>query len=422
MTEPTRNDSLVEVTEKARARALGTMVYTAPWWLVVMLVIGGAAWFLILFATERTFLVRLDDTRFFNVVEQQGQSIEREISVRQLRNLDGLRLGVVSGTQNATVLRDYLDSAAVVGTPDRPPAEFVGHTLTEYATFEASLNALLNDEVDAIMYERIPLLVYSGDRADQVRMLSAATQFPNPYFRAFLALRDGMLMTITIALSAYACAFVIGLVVGLIRAQPPTPLQGGTALQKFRSGVQLVAYNAVTVYVETLRGLPILVVLLIVAYVIFDPARDWVETTFSIDLGLDGTSPIIPVTALALTYGAFMSETFRAGIQSIERGQFEASRALGMNYLQAMRYVVLPQALRRILPPLGNDLVSIIKDSSLVAILGIGDIAQEAKLYSSATFRFAETYFVAAVLYLMMTFSGTMIVRWMERRFRIGGR
>jgi polar amino acid transport system permease protein len=125
------------------------------------------------------------------------------------------------------------------------------------------------------------------------------------------------------------------------------------------------------------------------------------------------------VIALTLTYGAFLSETFRAGIQSIERGQMEACRSLGLTPFQAFRFVILPQALRRILPPLGNDLVAMIKDSSLVAILGVRDVTQLAKLSSSQSFMYLETYLIAAAIYLTMTLIGTLIVRTLERRMRV---
>ncbi|KXK51388.1 MAG: amino acid ABC transporter permease [Chloroflexi bacterium OLB13] len=121
---------------------------------------------------------------------------------------------------------------------------------------------------------------------------------------------------------------------------------------------------------------------------------------------------------LALAYGAFMSETFRAGIQSIERGQIEASRALGLNYIKMMRFVVLPQAIRRVLPPLGNDFVSMIKDSALVSAIGLNDITQRAKTTSGSNFRYVETYLTAAVLYLTLTIVLSLGVKLLERRLR----
>jgi len=120
-------------------------------------------------------------------------------------------------------------------------------------------------------------------------------------------------------------------------------------------------------------------------------------------------------------YSAFISEIFRAGIESIERGQVEAARSLGMSYWKAMRYVILPQAVRRVLPPLGNDFIAMLKDSSLVSVLGVQDITLLGKVYSASTFRFFETYNVVAYLYLAMTIALSLFVRYLEKRTPAAG-
>ena len=124
------------------------------------------------------------------------------------------------------------------------------------------------------------------------------------------------------------------------------------------------------------------------------------------------------IIALAVTYGAFLAEIFRAGIQSITRGQMEASRSLGMSYGQAMRYIILPQAVRNVLPALGNDFVAMVKDSSLVSVLAVRDITQVSRLYAGSTFRFRESYITLAVMYLTMTVALSLIVQVVERRLR----
>lgn len=240
----------------------------------------------------------------------------------------------------------------------------------------------------------------------------------NPiYENIFEQLRSGIATTLTVSFVAYLSALGIGLVIGLIRANPPEIGFGRRNI--VWSIVRLVLYNMATLYVQVLRGLPILVTLLIVAFVIVPAANSFFRDTLDIELGIRGSSPTSAVIALAFTYGAFLSETIRAGIQSVGRGQIEAARSLGMNYLQVMRYIVLPQAFRRVLPPLGNDMIAMIKDSSLVAILGIQDITQLAKLSSSSTFRYLETYLLAAAIYLTMTIIGSMVVRQIERHFPV---
>jgi polar amino acid transport system permease protein len=237
------------------------------------------------------------------------------------------------------------------------------------------------------------------------------------YASIFDYLREGIKLTLMVSFIAYVSAVIIGLIVGLIRANPPKAGHGPVG--SILAGVKLVLYNAVTLYVQILRGLPVLVTLLIVAYVIVPEINRFVESTFHIRRFIIGSSAPSAILALAFTYGAFLSETFRAGIQSIDRGQIEAARSLGMNYFQALRYVILPQAVRRILPPLGNDMIAMIKDSSLVAYLGIEDITQLAKLKSSQSFLYLETYLIAATIYLTMTVLGSMVVRYIERRFSV---
>jgi polar amino acid transport system permease protein len=122
------------------------------------------------------------------------------------------------------------------------------------------------------------------------------------------------------------------------------------------------------------------------------------------------------ILALCIGYSAFVSEIFRAGIQSIPRGQMEAARSLGMSYWQAMWHIILPQAVRNVLPPLGNDFIAILKDSALVSVLGVQDITQLGKIYSASTFRFFETYNVVGFLYLVMTIGLALAVRGLEKR------
>lgn len=237
------------------------------------------------------------------------------------------------------------------------------------------------------------------------------------YSDIFAQLREGIAMTLRVAITSYAAAFVVGLSIGMIRSNPPRPRYG--TVGRILSVLHLILYNSATLFVMVMRGLPILIVLLIFAFVIVPAFRDYMQTAFGITVTFRGSSPESAIIALAFAYGAFLSETFRAGIKSISRGQIEAARSLGMNYYQLMRFIVLPQAIRRVLPPLGNDFISMIKDSSLVAILGVRDIAQIAKVSSGASFRYLETYVTVALIYLTMTIIGSLFVRYLENRTTI---
>lgn len=227
------------------------------------------------------------------------------------------------------------------------------------------------------------------------------------YSQIFGTLSRGILTTIWVTLVAFGLAAVLGLGVALAKtSKNPWPRQ------------------IATFYVEIIRGIPILVALFYVAFV-GAPAMvsgiNWV-------LGFVTNSSWAPLTvrnfdftwraifALTICYSAFIAEIFRAGIEAVDQGQIEAARALGLSRWHTFRHIVAPQALRTILPPLGNDFVSMIKDSALVSALGVQDITQLGKVYSSGTFQFFETYNVVAFLYLTMTISLSLLVRLLERR------
>ena len=185
----------------------------------------------------------------------------------------------------------------------------------------------------------------------------------------------------------------------------------------------VVLRQAARFYIEIMRGVPILVLLLYIAFV-GAPAlvAGWNALARPLGLGELATRDLSlmwrAILALALGYAAFIAEVFRAGIQSVDPGQVEAAKALGLTGWQRFRLVVFPQAIRTILPPLGNDFVALVKDSSLVSVLGVADITQLGKVYAAGSFRFFETYNVVAFLYLVMTIGLSLALRALERRLR----
>lgn len=238
------------------------------------------------------------------------------------------------------------------------------------------------------------------------------------YASIFVKVTQGIVVSVRVAVSAYALALVIGLFTALGRVSKNP-----------------ILFNLTTLYVQIIRGIPVLVQIIYVAFVISPALVALLNTigtalipvlgpeNFLASLSLQDISSEMRVTlALAIAYGGFEAETFRAGIESIGRGQMEAARSLGMSYFQAMRHIILPQAFRRVLPPLGNDFISMIKDSSLVSILGVRDMTQEARLYASASFRYLETYSVLAFDYLILTFSLSLAVKALENRLNKGGK
>jgi len=232
------------------------------------------------------------------------------------------------------------------------------------------------------------------------------------YTVIFSAVSRGLGLTIYVTLVAYAGALVVGLLIGIAR------------VSKNR-----ILYEAATFYVEIIRGAPMLVLLLYIAFV-GAPALVAVVNQLGELLSFLGpvARPLVEfrvrdfdfttraILALIIGYSAFLSEIFRAGIESIEHGQIEAAQSLGMSRWQVLRLVVLPQAIRRVLPPLGNDFIAMLKDSSLVSVLGVPDITQMGKVYAASTFLYFETYNIVAFLYLSMTIVLSLGVRWMEHR------
>jgi polar amino acid transport system permease protein len=280
------------------------------------------------------------------------------------------------------------------------------------------------------------------------------------YSRIYDELQEGIRLTLFLALTSYFFAIIIGLLVGLVRAYPPVAPDAGTKAGKYASrGVYTVFYNLLSVYVEFMRGIPPIVFLLIVGFVIvpavsgpiitnvlnpvFVPVLRGITDVWNgtiglirIDaLGLDlrmdylvllgtpldrelvwrGRDPATAIMGLALIYGAFLSEVFRGGIQSVDRGQMEAAKSLGMSFIQAMRHIIVPQAFRRVLPELGNNFISMIKDTSLVTILGTAEITQLARQWSGSSFQYLQTYAVLSLIYLTMTVIGSLVVQMVER-------
>ena len=229
------------------------------------------------------------------------------------------------------------------------------------------------------------------------------------YAAALNTLLRGVGITITVAVIAYLGACLMGLGLAVM------------GLSRF-----IVLRQIARLYIEVMRGIPIIVLLLYVAFVVAPAlvvAVNWVLEPLGLDPWRTCDFPLIAraVIALMLAYSAFLAEIFRAGLQAVDKGQVEAAEALGLNGWLRFRHIVFPQAFRMILPPLGNDFVAMVKDSSLVSVLGVSDITQLAKVTAAGNFRYFETYNVAALLYLTMTIGLSLALRRFEARMRNRG-
>jgi polar amino acid transport system permease protein len=226
----------------------------------------------------------------------------------------------------------------------------------------------------------------------------------------FTAIAGGLFTTIWVSLVSFAFSIIVGLLLGLCRVSPSRLIR-----------------EAATFWVEIVRGVPMLVILYYVAFIGAPALVKAINLALAplINAGIVGPMEVRSIDfagrailALTLGYSAFISEIFRAGIESINKGQWEAAFALGLRRRQTLQRIVLPQAIKNVLPPIGNEFVAMIKDSALVSALGVQDITQMGKVYAAGTFKFFETYNVVAFLYLIMTISLSMLVRLLEKKLK----
>ncbi|MET3615350.1 polar amino acid transport system permease protein [Rhizobium aquaticum] len=230
------------------------------------------------------------------------------------------------------------------------------------------------------------------------------------YVQVFETVIHGLWVTIGVTLTAFVLASALGLGIALMG------LSGSTFAQQ-----------TARFYTEIIRGVPILVLLFYIAFVGAPALTEAINFLATPLIKAGVMEPLLvrdislmwrAILALTIGYSAFISEVFRAGIQSVDKGQIEAAKSLGLSRFQRFRLVVLPQAIRVILPPLGNDFVAMVKDSSLVSVLGVQDITQLGKVYASGSFRFFETYSIVAYVYLILTVGLSLGLRRLEKRLR----
>lgn len=212
------------------------------------------------------------------------------------------------------------------------------------------------------------------------------------YDLAWSNISPGVWNTIRATFIAFGIALVLGLLAGL-----------GQISRNF------VINNIARAYVELVRGIPILPLIFVLALVLIPDVSGLVA----------GDKTVVPfdlraISALALIYGAYMAEIFRGGIQSIARGQTEAGRSLGLSAGQTMRSVILPQAARAILPPIANDFIAILKDTSLLSVLGVLEITRRTRQYSASSFKVPEAFFTMTFIYLGLVLTLSLILRVFE--------
>ncbi len=209
-------------------------------------------------------------------------------------------------------------------------------------------------------------------------------------------IKGGITLTLSVTIGGFIIAFVVGLIVALGRMSKRT-----------------TARNLATYYIELIRGIPVLVTIYMFGLVIVPALLDTVGVS---PQSFFGSKTFKTTVAVGLIYAAFIAEVFRAGIESVHLGQREAGMAVGLNRIQVFRLIVWPQALKNVFPALGNDLIALLKDSSLVSVLAVREITQMAKLWTGRSFQFFAGFMVLAAMYLALTVSLSLALQWYERR------
>ena len=264
----------------------------------------------------------------------------------------------------------------------------MGYQIATSETYREAFNFIFYGHKDGILF-------LSEDQVAQAKELGVQLngRVYNNFFE-FVTTGTGIILGIRVTILAFMLSMVLGLFAGL-----------GRISKNF-----LIRNFAIT-YIEVIRGIPVLVLLLVFGFSIFPDVTE--------ALGFKRSAMPMEYRAaitLAVIYGAFIAEVFRAGIESVPKGQMEAARSTGMTHYQAMRYIILPQAIRNILPALGNDFIALLKDSSLVSALAVSDITQLSRLYVGTTFRFRESYLILTFLYLSLTIALSLLQQWYARR------
>jgi putative lysine transport system permease protein len=206
----------------------------------------------------------------------------------------------------------------------------------------------------------------------------------------------GTYITLAIAIISTIIGAFMGFFIGIMHTIP-------VKKRSFKSVVLKIFNFLLTVYVEIFRGSPMIVQAMVVYYGLYA-------------YGIELDRFLAALVVVGLNTGAYMAEIVRGGIVSIDKGQYEAAQAIGMNHFQTMVHVVLPQVARNILPATGNQLVMNIKDTAVLSVISVTELFFQTKSVAGASFKFAESFFIATIIYIVLTFTATRILRWVERK------
>jgi len=266
-------------------------------------------------------------------------------------------------------------------------------TATEIESIEATTSVTKIDFREGFPYWLLVMIGIIGWMIWQVI-------FSDAYREAFDAIIPGLQSTLILTAAAFIASMFLGLFIGIARISK-------------RPWISTPA----TVYIEFIRGVPMIVFIFAIALMAIPESVKALNSLFDSEIKTRSVSNLWRGgIALSLFYAAFIAEVFRAGIQSVPMGQIEAGKALGLRNWQVMRRITLPQAIRNTLPALGNDLIALMKDTSLVSVIAAAELTYNARIYQGSSFRVRETFFILMVIYVTMTLILSLLLRAYETR------
>ncbi|MFC5407278.1 ABC transporter substrate-binding protein/permease [Cohnella soli] len=358
------------------------------------------------YQSKQVLMVRAEDKDRFNTMDTlegeeigaQKGSVQEEIArsipgavITSLDRIPDLVLQLQTKRVNAVILEDtvaigYLQDSALAlaaATPDDAPVQ----AAIGIRKGNKELLAQVNATIARLQSEnRIAEMVEHASQLSIDKPKSSGNIFATFWeYRNYYAL--GLGYTLLLSALGVLFGFIIGLIISLVRM----------------SGVRAISWLGTT-YVEILRGTPMLVQLMIIHY------------GMALTLGINFTPLQSGIITLSLNSSAYLAEIFRAGIQGVDRGQMEAARSLGMSRTLAMRHIILPQAFKAVLPAIGNEFITIIKESSIISVIGMADIMYQAGIVKNITYKGLSPFIIAAAIYFVLTFTLSKLLGAWERR------
>ncbi|NEW62603.1 ABC transporter permease subunit [Granulicatella sp. zg-ZJ] len=344
-------------------------------------------------------------TFHYDMIDQLKGAVKQEA----MSDFSAMRVALESGKIDAYVSEKAVANEVVAASKDLKMIEFAFGK--GFVTKPEEVQTAIGVKKGSPLKEQINTVLSEISTSERDELMDKASRGPSEqttghfleemgviFQKYYPQLFAGMGVTLYISLIGTIVGLLIGLLIGVIRTVPLSDKKGA-----YRVFLKVVNW-LLNAYVEIFRGTPMIVQAMVVYY----------GSALLFHLDMDKTFAALLI--VSINTGAYMSEVVRGGILSIDKGQFEACQAIGMTHLQAMKYIVLPQVLRNILPATGNEFVINVKDTSVLNVIGVSELFFVTKSIAATNYQFFQTFLVTCIFYFIMTFVITRILRWLEKR------